>query len=259
MVLVGLPRSGKGTTIETLIAMLGGDQVAVTNFAKLASRFGLHPLVGRLAAVLPDAHLAKSTDAKAALEVLKSISGNDDQAIDRKGIDELPRVHLPVRFTIATNELPKLPDEAGALKPRLLLLYYGKSFEGDEDRGLKARLRTEAPGVAVWALEGLARLRENGTFTEPAKCKAMVDVFEQLVSPVKAFVSEKCELEIASWMDKEELYGLWADWCKPRGEEPGTLSQFGMQLISAYPTIHPGRRGPRGQQFTTYEGVRRCE
>ena len=29
------------------------------------------------------------------------LSGNDGQSIDRKGIDELPRVRVPVRFTIS--------------------------------------------------------------------------------------------------------------------------------------------------------------
>jgi putative DNA primase/helicase len=258
MMFVGKPRAGKGTTIEGLMAMLGSDQVASTNFFKLASRFGLHPLLGKLAAVMPDAHLSRSTDEKAALEVLKNISGNDAQAIDRKGVDELPHVWMPVRFTIATNELPKLPDEAGALKPRLKLLYYGRSMAGCEDSTLKPRVRAEAPGIAVWALRGLDRLRENGAFTEPARCKAMVEEFEKLVSPVKSFVSERCELSHGDWIAKDDLYNAWKEWCEERGDTPGSKPQFGQQLINAYSEVTSGRLGPRGQQFTAYRGIRLC-
>jgi len=64
MLAVGPPRSGKGTTLEMLGAMLGEGQTATTSFTKLSSRFGLAPLVGKLASILPDAHIGSSTDAK---------------------------------------------------------------------------------------------------------------------------------------------------------------------------------------------------
>ena len=55
LLLVGPPRGGKGTVLEVMGAMLGEAQAATTSFTKLSSRFGLAPLVGRLAAILPDA------------------------------------------------------------------------------------------------------------------------------------------------------------------------------------------------------------
>jgi putative DNA primase/helicase len=209
--------------------------------------------------VMPDAHLSRSTDAKAALEVLKSITGNDDQAIDRKNTDELPRVRLQVRFTIALNELPQLPDEAGALKPRLKLLYYGRSFAGQEDRSLKPRVKAEAPGIAAWALQGLYRLRELGGFTEPAKCSAMLDEFEKLVSPVRSFVADRCEIAAGSYVEKPTIYAAWCEWCRDRGDEPGNMAQFGQQLVNAFPDVRPTRHGPRGQRFQAYDGVRLSE
>lgn len=258
MMLIGQPRSGKGTTITALSTMLGDDQVAVTSFSKLSSRFGLAPLVGKLSAILPDAHIGRSVDAKAALEVLKSVSGGDEQAVDRKNVDELPKVTIQARFTIAVNELPELPDTAGAIEPRLLLLHYPQTFAGREDLHLKARVRTEGPGIATWALEGLRRLREQG-FTVPARSRQMVEEFERTVSPVKSFVQDHCELITGAWTPKADLYAAWEAWCKSRGDVPGNMAQFGHQLIGAAPVIKAGRRGPREQQFTTYEGVRLCQ
>jgi putative DNA primase/helicase len=263
MLFVGPPRAGKGTALEVLAAMLGEGQVASTSFAKLASRFGLAPLVGRLAAILPDAHVGSGTDAKAALEVLKSISGNDAQAVDRKGIDELPRVRLFCRFSIAVNELPKLPDEAGALRTRLLLLHFRNSFAGREDTTLKARLRAEAPGIAVWALQGLRRLRTTGTFTVPARSASMVSEFEKIVSPVLGFVDDCCELcpqdPQGVWVDKDALFDAWRRWCHDRGSTAGSKADFGQALLNTNKGIAAGRRGPRGQQFTVYTGVRPCQ
>ena len=261
LMLVGPPRSGKGTVLEVLGAMLGEAQVATTSFTKLASRFGLAPLVGRLAAILPDAHIGSNTDAKGALEVIKSVTGNDPQAIDRKGIDELPRVRLFCRFSIAVNELPKLPDEAGALKTRLLLIHFRNSFAGKEDTTLKPRLKAEAPGVAVWALEGLTRLRAQGRFTLPDRSAAMIEAFEKIVSPVLGFLDDCCELgggDDPVWILKNDLFAGWRDWCKDRGLPEGSKADFGQSLVNANKGIVSAKRGPRGQQFPIYSGVRLC-
>jgi putative DNA primase/helicase len=215
-----------------------------------------------LAAILPDAHIGSNTDAKGALEVLKSITGNDPQAIDRKGIDELPRVRLFCRFSIAVNELPKLPDEAGALKTRLLLLHFRNSFVGREDTMLKPRLKAEAPGIAAWALEGLKRLRAQGSFTVPDRSAAMIEAFEKIVSPVLSFLDDCCELGSGDnpvWILKDDLYAAWCKWCKDRGLHEGSKADFGQSLVNANKGISAAKRGPRGQQFAVYMGVRLCD
>jgi putative DNA primase/helicase len=259
LMLQGPPGSGKGTALTVLNAMLGADQIAITTFAKLAGRFGLATMIGKLCAMLPDAHVGQSTDAKAALEVLKSIVGNDPQAIDRKNIDELARVQLLVRFIIAVNDLPKLPDDAGSLKRRLLLIHFPKSFQEAPDINLKSRLAAEAPGVANWALQGLCRLRERGAFTEPASSRAVIEEFERVLSPVKSFLAERCEVDPSSFIEKSLLYESWAVWCKSRRDEPGNLSHFGLSLVNADVRISAGRRGPRGSQFNVYNGVKLCD
>jgi len=60
--LIGPPRSGKGTTMAILSAMLGNHNVANSSLASLGGRFGLEPLVGKLAALIDEGHLGKFTD-----------------------------------------------------------------------------------------------------------------------------------------------------------------------------------------------------
>lgn len=132
--------------------------------------------MGKLSAILPDAQT--SSGSGEAFETLLSISGRDEQSVDRKGVAELPKVRILTRFTIAVNKLPQLPDEVGTIKPRLLLLHFSESFAGREDTTRKDRLLAEAPGVAAWALQGLRRLRIAGQFTEPAKSLPMREEFK---------------------------------------------------------------------------------
>jgi putative DNA primase/helicase len=261
MMLVGPPRGGKGTVLRALIAMLGEGQAASTSFSKLSSRFGLAPLVGKLAAILPDAHVSVRVDPKGALETLKSVSGGDAQAIDRKGVDELPNVRLFCRFTIGVNDLPKLPDEAGAIKTRLLLLNFAKSYADNPDTTLKDRVSKEVGGIVNWALEGLVRLRKNGTFTVPRRSAAIVKEFEKMISPVLGFLDEQCEVRAGDaeiWVEKDKLFEAWKEWCIARGNDVGTKADFGQSLINANKGIQAGKRGPRGAQFPVYVGVRLC-
>jgi len=154
------------------------------------------------------------------------------------------------------NELPKLPDDAGALKPRLLLLPFLNTFAGREDVTLKDRLKAESVGIANWSLEGLCRLREQGCFTIPSKPQSMIDAFERTVSPIRAFIDEKCALDPNGQIAKNTLYAAWCNWCNDRGVEPGSNQQFGTKLMNAVPNIKSVRLGSRNSQYTAYKGIR---
>jgi len=68
-----------------------------------------------------------------------SISGEDALIIDRKFLPAWTG-RLSVRFTILTNELPRIADTSGALIGRLIVLVLVNSFYGREDPSLTARL-----------------------------------------------------------------------------------------------------------------------
>lgn len=184
--LIGPPRSGKGTTMAVMSAMLGKHNVANSSLASLGSRFGLEPLVGKLAALIDEGHLGRFSDSSQILERLKAISGGSEQTVDRKGLPAISSVALKVRFTIAVNELPRLSDSSAAMRSRLLIIPFFNSYEGREDFGLLDRLLTEIPGITNWALERLRLLREVGRFQNPSAGDKILRDFVYLSSPVKA-------------------------------------------------------------------------
>jgi putative DNA primase/helicase len=93
LLMIGPPRSGKGTTIRTLRRMVGSDNCASPSLSSLGERFGLSSLLGKTNALCSDAHLGRSADSIRVLETLKSIIGEDDQLVDRKHKEALaPKV-----------------------------------------------------------------------------------------------------------------------------------------------------------------------
>jgi putative DNA primase/helicase len=212
LMLVGPPRSGKGTIGKVIGQLLGQANVAGPTLSSLGSNFGLWPLVGKLCAIISDARLGGRSDLAVITERLLSISGEDAQTIDRKNLPPIT-TKLPTRFIMLTNELPRLVDASGALASRFIILRLQESFLGREDIGLMAKLTAELPGILLWAIDGWRRLRERGYFRQPKAALAEVQELADLASPVSAFVRDCCRVGPGCMVERKALYAAWKNWC----------------------------------------------
>jgi putative DNA primase/helicase len=255
--IVGPRRSGKGTILRTLTAMLGPQNVSAPTLSSLGLPFGLQPLVGKLAAFIADARLGGRSDQSAITERLLSISGEDNVAVPRKFLPDYT-ARLPVRFVLSTNELPRLSDSSGALAGRFVVLLMQESFYGKEDLGLEERLRPELPGILKWCLAGRRRLLERGHFVQPVSAAGAIEQLEDLGSPISAFVRDACEVGSGLSIGVEELYGAWRAWCEAAGRDrPGSAQTFGRDLRATCPGLKVVRpRDQDGDRTRKYEGIR---
>lgn len=253
--LVGPRRCGKGTIGRVLQALIGAVNSCAPTLNGLGHQFGLESLVGKTLAVISDARLSARTDQSVVVENLLRISGEDVISVPRKyKTDWSSRIRA--RFVILSNEVPALMDQSGALASRFVVLQLRRSFYGHEDRALEGKLLAELPGVLLWALEGLDRLRSRGYFRQPGTGAEAVRQLEALASPIKAFVEERCELASDATADSAALYGAWSAWCADQGRPPGTVPIFGRNLLSAYPELRVSRPRAGDKRVRLYEGVR---
>jgi putative DNA primase/helicase len=253
---VGPKRSGKGTIARVLTRLVGPANVCNPTLASLGTNFGLSPLLGKSLAIISDARLSGRTDAAVVIERLLSISGEDAQTIDRKHLKHVT-TKLGVRFVILTNELPKLHDPSGALAGRLILLRLTRSWYGQEDTGLTERLLGELPGILLWSIKGLQRLRARGYFVQPESSRRLLADMEDLSSPVGAFVKECCEVGPHCEILVRDLFERWKQWGEEKGrKEHGTEQTFGRDLRAAVPQLEV--RQPRSGEgrVRVYEGIR---
>ena len=238
--LVGPKRSGKGTILRVLTALLGVENVAAPTLSSLATNFGLQPLVGKPLAAISDARLGTRSDALVAVERLLSISGEDAITVDRKYRDPWTG-RLPTRFFVLTNEIPRFKDASGALAGRFVILALANSFYGQEDVTLTDKLLSEASGIFNWSLEGLDRLAARGHFIQPTTAENALRHLEDLASPVSAFVRDRCTVGSELVVAKDELWKAWREWCSDEGAHPGTKAVFVRDLRAAVPGALPQR------------------
>jgi putative DNA primase/helicase len=253
--IVGPKRSGKGTIARVLHALLGAANIAGPTLASLAGRFGLEPLVGKLAAVLSDARMSGRPDQQAVAENLLRISGEDQVEVDRKHRPSLT-LRLGVRVVMLSNEVPRIADASGAMASRFIVLKMTESFYGREDPGLTARLLADLSGVFNWAIEGWHRLNARGYFAPPMSSAAAAQDLADLGSPVATFVREVCIVGAGAEVDSDQLFAAWRTWCTQEGiERAGTKSSFGRDLNSAVQGIRVSQPRDEGARLRVYVGI----
>jgi putative DNA primase/helicase len=258
LMLVGPPRSSKGTVCRVLSALAGAGNVATPTLASLATPFGLESLIGKRLAIVPDARLSSRSDSAIVTERLLSISGGDSQTVARKYSTDWTGP-LPVKFTLVSNEIPNLRDVSGALASRFLLLPMTQSFLGKEDVFLWDKLQAELPAILSWALDGLDALRAAGRFVQPKCGKNAMKAMEELVSPVRAFLNECCTVDAGESVDCARMFEVWHAWCKNSNRpNAGTPQTLGRDLRAAIPGLKVVRKrnGCTKRVDRHYKGVK---
>jgi putative DNA primase/helicase len=254
--IVGPRRSGKGTFARVVEKLLGPSNVCSPTMSSFSGDFPLQPLIGKTLAILSDARLGGKADQKAITETLLRVSGEDAVNVSRKNTTDWYG-HLPTRFLIMTNELPRLLDASGALASRFIVLMMRKSFLGKEDHSLTARLLNELPGILNWALDGWERLDGRGYFKVPQSSNEAIDQLADLTSPVAAFARDRCLIKENETEEIDKLYNQWKWWCGEEGRGfSGTKASFKRDLSAAYPEISECRpRSDDGPRPRKYQGI----
>jgi putative DNA primase/helicase len=263
LMLVGPPRSGKGTIARILEALIGKNNCESPTLSDLGTQFGLQPLVGKMVAIIADARMSGRSDMAQITENLLSISGEDTRTINRKHKTSLT-TRLTTRFVVLANGIPRLVDESGALANRFIILKLTQKFLGREDHGLTTRLYKELPGILLWAIEGWRRLKERGYFLQPASAQLDVDLMHDSSSPMGAFIREQCVVGPEHEVAIADLYNAYRNWCLAKGRDLKFLGDehtFGRKLNEAlpelgYPPVKQGQhRQSDGKRPRHYKGI----
>lgn len=211
LLLLGPGRSGKGTIVRTLSSLIGHANVANTSLNDLGRPFGLQGLIGKSAMIVSDMRVGRNADIGVVTEAMLNLVGEDRRAIQRKYLPDYTG-GLFVRLMLVGNLKLILPDQSGALAMRYVPLILNKSFYGREDHELQAKLEPELPGILLWAMEGLRRLRRRGRFVQTGPGEKLLRSIRTHASPLKMFLAERCVLGPSLSVEKEVLFDAFESW-----------------------------------------------
>lgn len=255
LLIVGPPRSGKGTIAHILATLIGEENVCGPTLSSLAGQFGLQTFLGKMLAVVSDARLSARPDKAAIVERILSITGEDHLSVDRKNLTPIT-VRLPARILMLSNELPRLDDASGALASRFEVLVLDRSYLGAEDTELYGRLLLECPKILAWAIDGLVRLRQAKRFTSPKTSAEVVEELANLGSPVSAFAKEMCVVELGVTVPIDELFRAWTWWNRRQGNSHApAMNIFSRDLHAAVPGLRVVHKREGKRRVRIYSGI----
>jgi len=228
--LLGPPRSGKGTITKLLQRLFGPDATAF-KLAGLDQNFSLEPLLGKALAIDSDVRRGKSVnrDEGKIVERILGITSSDAQDIPRKNRGSVTCA-LPTRLVMCSNPPFSVRDVGGAMASRIVTLPFRVSYLGAEIFDLEEQLARELPAIVALAMQSMKNFRAVGRFVEPTSAAEMREDIERGQSPLKEFFDEWCALDADSRVGCAQLYQAMRQWAEENGNAAPSAQSFGSAL-----------------------------
>lgn len=113
----------------------------------------------------------------------------------------------------------------------------------------------EGPGIFAWALQGLARLRQQRDFSHSAICNQAGEQNRRDCNPAAQFLHEACQVDRHRQILVQEVYQRYRQWAVENGYHPVASNRFGQEVFRVFPMCEriQGREG--GQRTWSYRGI----
>ncbi|NMM65240.1 hypothetical protein HBE96_21895 [Clostridium sp. P21] len=219
LILLGEGENGKGVFIDTMRLVIGEDNISDIPLNELDRTFSRIKLYNKTANISGENEMnGKSFNT----QYFKAIVGEDTINAEEK---YMPSISFkPTAKLISTmNRLPNTKDVSHGYFRRLSILCFNANFSGEKrDNKLREKLKQELPGIFIWAMEGLRRLKENDY--KFSTCKSMDEMLKQYKTdqtPMYEFFEDCIEpVEDESYReDNKIVYKTFKNWATENGIE----------------------------------------
>jgi len=251
--LVGSGENGKSTYLNLITAFLGEDNVSHVSLQSLAhNRFARSRLIGKLANIFAD---IPSTGLYSTGE-FKTLTGGDRMEGEKKFKDSIP-FRNRAKLIFSANELPPVNDRTWAFWRRWILIEFPYKFDGKErpkDPHILDKLTTEEElsGFLNKVIEEYVHLLRHGFDVEQTD---LGEIWMRRSNSVYAFVKDRLEKDINSFIPKEDLYKEYVEYCEENDLVPVAKNKFGTLLPKEVPVISR-RIIYEGKRVTVWSGIK---
>ncbi len=224
--MVGAGGNGKSVLLNILTHLVGPENVSHAHLERLDRPAVRAELEGKLVNLSSE----MSAEATMADSYFKAIVSGD--------IVEAERKYKPsysfrpfVRLIGATNHLPRLLDISEGFFRRAIVLTFTRQFsEAEQDKDLENKLVAELDGIFVWAVAGLARLRQHQKFVIPPSSVAELSLYREESDPIGMFAEACLVADETQSMKAIDMFKAYLAWCKDMNFKPKNASGFGRRL-----------------------------
>lgn len=243
LLLIGKPRSGKGTIGRVIRSLVGPSHYIDKSLRNLTERFGLSGLEQARILSIPEVSKLDTISGETATEILKRIIAQDGIVTERKF--EAPLHVIPRSLVmLMSNQMIELPDRSQGLSSKMLALRFERSFLGSEDHRLDQKLRSEMPGIINWALSGLRTLASTRLLQNPPSSRYLLEVQIREANWVEDFLRTCFAPAPSHFVSNQTLHRRFTRWQEISGvrlPKKPTIRYLTTQILNE--TAWPLQRG----------------
>lgn len=225
---VGEGSNGKGVLFHVLGSLVG--DAAPLNLDMLSrDRYQLANLAGKRIALCTEAN---SFDNVVEDADFKALIAGDPMRV--RQIYEKPFILYPtVKLWWSMNRLPAVADTSHGFWRRVKIIPFNRLFDTDEKiLNLTEMLQPELPGIFNWAIQGLRRLKQSGTFTIPTQVAEFTKEYQEESNVVLSFIRDECIVGKDLEEQASLLYDSYQQWCKRNGFGAFNIKNFKRELVA---------------------------
>ncbi len=255
LMVVGGGANGKSTWLGLVRVFLGSQNVSGRSLFELEEvRFARADLFGKYANIyadLPDRALQRTG-------MFKMLTGGDQLAAEKKFRDSFHFVNY-AKLLFSANKVPEAMDDTDAFFRRWIIITFPNVFNGDNCDPKKLEKITteqELSGLLNLALAALKRLLNNGGFSHMKTTDEIREDYIRKSSPIASFVLDCLEVDTDAFIEKKELFNIFAAYCRARGIPCVTRDTFFKNLPQHVAVTDFRPPIEKEKRITTFKGLR---
>jgi putative DNA primase/helicase len=229
----GPAKTGKSTTANMLVHLLGRENVSHVPLDLFAERFQLGPTIGKLANISADpSHINPRVTA-----VVKQFTGEDTLHIDRKGIAPFSAAATG-KVIILANQVPEFVDPSKGVWRRLVRVRFTSIIDqADYDPHIGDKLQLELPGIFNWAVEGFRRINRNEVFTLSTASLEAGAQAEREQDALSVWLADHVQADPTGVVSSQQLYRRYVDAMEQDRDRAVSKHVFNKVLRGKFPMV----------------------
>ncbi|WP_171208729.1 MULTISPECIES: phage/plasmid primase, P4 family [unclassified Ruegeria] len=230
--LYGTGRNGKPVFLNTLFDLFGDYARRAPASIFLNSRFeqhstGIAGLQGARLVVGSELPKGKSWDEA----TIKDLTGGDKltaRLMKQDYLDFDPQLTL----FIAGNNMPSFAGIDEAIRARVVLVPFTVTIPPEKrDKTLPDKLRSEAPAILRWAIDGALQWQQRG-LDVPDCITAASNAYFHDEDILGQFLEDETDVDTGSFVTNSALHQRFGQWCEQQGLQPWTQRTLQKEMKS---------------------------
>jgi len=260
--LYGFGCNGKTVLLDIQKKLLGEGNVSFVSLDGIIARFQAWPLAFAKVNICGELPTDTGRGQYHAIEgALKDYVSGGSIEVEKKNCDKYV-AKCRARFEMATNSLPTFFDRSDGIWRRLRIIPFNEQITDEEkDVSLADKIiASEMPGIAGWALQGLAKVIARGVFEECPEGLQMKDRHRLDCDHERQFLTDNYERGLPSDRIRgTEVYVAYQEWMLGNGYRSCGASKFNTRVEQVFPGVVFKTTRISGALAKGFEGLRKVE